>query len=251
MVTSLDTARRELQELAKWAPLLPRSWSDLPVRASRTGDGIHVHLSHAPMPGGMERAIDTWDQNGALGIHTQIGVRQALGPWADEIRGMREALTGTHDPHDIEPWTYLHTHLDWAHQHTAVDQWAYMAADIHSAHDRVQHLVHPDRLHEGTCPTCGARIEWVLGDQGRINIPICPNHHHIDNLTGATLRRLRAADQADAPAYATLAEIQVLFPKLKAARLRKWVERSKVRKEGTRYCINDIATRLTESETAA
>jgi hypothetical protein len=243
MMTDIQTVRTQLHELAEWVPDLPRSWSDLPVRASRTGDGIHVRLSHTPMPGGMERAIDTWDQNGPLGIHTQIGVRQALGPWADEIRGMREALLDAHDPHDIEPWAYLHQHLDWASQHMASDQWTFMTADISGVHQRVQRLVHPDRLHEGTCPTCGARIEWILGDHGRINMPICPNHHRIDNLTGATLRRLRAADQADAPAWATAAELRSLYPDIRLRTVSEWVRRGHVRTQGSRYCLNDVAPR--------
>jgi hypothetical protein len=250
MVT-IDTARKELQELAQWVTLMPATPSDAArVRGAGMGTGgFGPKRSESPAPGNVDRWIDTWFDNGPLGIHTQCGVWQALGHWADEIRGMRDALVGP-DPH-AGTIAYIADHIQWAADHMPADQWAFMAADIHGVHDRVQHLVHPDRLHEGTCPTCGARIEWILGDHGKINIPICPNHHRIDNLTGATLRRLRAADETDAPAYATMAEVQVLFPKLKPGTLRKWVFEGKVKKEGSRYQINQITTRYASMQRTA
>lgn len=252
MTATIDTARRELQELAEWRPLLPATPSDAAkVRGAGMGSGgFGPKRSESPAPGNVDRYLDTWFDNGALGVHTQCGVHQALGHWVDEIREWRASTIGpeTFIPGDIP---YLLAHLDWAMEHMPGHAWDFMAADIHGVHQRVQHLVHPDRLHEGTCPTCGARIEWILGDQGRVNLPICPNHHHIDNLTSATLRRLRAADQDDAPAWATWDEVHQLFPKLTSARLRKWVQRGHVRKEGTRYSLNQVATRMSSSDNAA
>lgn len=243
MTATIDDVRQELVSIAKWAPLMPATPSDAArVRGAGMGSGgFGPKRSESPAPGNVDRWIDTWLDNGALGIHTQIGVWQALGHWADEIRGMRDALVGP-DPH-AGTIAYIADHIQWAADHMPADQWAFMTADIHSVHDRVQHLVHPDRLHEGTCPTCGARIEWVLGDHGRINMPICPNHHRIDNLTGATLRRLRAADQADAPAWATAAELRSLYPDIRLRTVSEWVRRGHVRTQGSRYCLNDVAPR--------
>ncbi len=251
-MTDIQTVRRELAELAEWAPMLPATPSDAArVRGAGMGSGgFGPKRSESPAPGNVDRWIDTWHDNGALGIHTQCGVHQALGDIVDEIRTARETLDGT-DTFIAGDIPYLRVHLPWAFDHMG-DTWASLKqADIHAVHQRVQHLAHPDRLHEGTCPTCGARIEWVLGDKGRVNIPICPNHHHIDNLTGATLRRLRAADQDDAPAWATWDEVHQLFPKLTSARLRKWVQRGHVQKEGTRFCLNQVATRMTSDADAA
>ena len=242
MTATIDDVRQELVSIATWAPKLPASWSDMPVRASRIGDGVHVRMSHAPMPGGLERAIDTWDLNGALGIHTQVGVRQALGPWVDEMRGMG----GPRFP--IGPVAYLVTNLDWARTHMDTQQWAYMAADVHAVWERVQHLVCPPVERAGTCPECGARIEWVMGSKGRVNMPICPAGHTIRNLTAQQLQRIRNADQQDAPAYATITEIHTLWPSIKAGTLSAWVKRGHVRKEGDRYCINDIAQRHAEDD---
>ena len=241
----VNDVRQELTDIARWAPLMPATWSDMPVRASRIGDGVHVRMSHAPLPGGMERAVDTWDLSGPLGIHTQIGVRQALGPWVDELRGMG----GPRFP--IGPVVYLVTNLDWARTHMDPQQWAYMAADVHAVWERVQHLVCPPVERDGTCPECGARIEWVMGSEGRVNIPICPAGHTIRNLFAEQLRRIRNADEQDAPAYATMKEVQQLFPTLKGGTLRKWVFEEKVRKEGSRYCVNDIATRMASTQPAA
>ena len=249
MTATISDVRQELEDIAQWAPKLPKSWSDLPIRASRMGDGVHTRISHQPMPGGMERAIDTWDLNGPFGIHTQIGVQQALGPWVDEIRTMREMLIGT-DPYR-ESVVYLVTNLDWARTHMDPQQWAYMAADVHAVWERVQHLVCPPVERDGTCPECGARIEWVMGSEGRVNIPICPAGHTIRNLFAEQLRRIRNADEQDAPAYATMKEVQQLFPTLKGGTLRKWVFEEKVRKEGSRYCVNDIATRMASTQPAA
>lgn len=245
MTSTIDDVQSWLRELARWTPLLPATWSDTPMRASRTGDGIHVRLSHAQMPGGMERAIDTWDLNGKFGIHTQIGVQQALGPWADELRTLRDMLIGP-DPH-TGTIPYLLDHLDWAAQHMDHTQWELMCADIHGVHDRVQGIVWPDRERAGTCPGCGARLEWVMGDKGKINTPICPNRCRVDLRAGlphAQRARIKRADpDHDAPAYATIEEVKTLFPEVKGGTLRKWVFEGKVRKEGSRYCINDIATR--------
>ena len=249
MTATIDDVRQELEDIAQWAPKLPKSWSDLPIRASRMGDGVHTRISHQPMPGGMERAIDTWDLNGPFGIHTQIGVQQALGPWVDEIRTMREMLIGT-DPYR-ESVVYLVTNLDWARTHMDPQQWAYMAADVHAVWERVQHLVCPPVERDGTCPECGARIEWVMGSEGRVDMPICPVGHTIRNLFAQQLRRIRNADEQDAPAYATMKEVQQLFPTLKGGTLRKWVFEEKVRKEGSRYCVNDIATRMASTQPAA
>lgn len=245
MTSTISDVRQDLVNITKWAPKLPASWSDMPVRASHIGDGVHVRMSHAPLPGGMERAVDTWDLNGPLGIHTQIGVRQALGPWADELRGMG----GPYAPGS--PVTYLQVHLDWARTHMPTVQWDMMAADIHGVWERVQHLVCPAVERDGTCPDCGARIEWVMGSEGRVNMPICPAGHTIRNLFAQQLRRIRNADEQDAPAYATMKEVQQLFPTLKGGTLRKWVFEEKVRKEGNRYCVNDIATRMAKTRPAA
>jgi hypothetical protein len=251
-MTDIQTVRRELAELAEWTPLLPATPSDAArVRGAGMGSAnFGPKRSASPAPGNVDRYIDTWLDNGPLGIHTQCGVHQAFGHWVDEIREWRASTIGPERliPGDIP---YLLAHLDWAQDHMPHAQWDFLAADIAGVHGRVQHLVHPDRLHEGTCPTCGARIEWILGDHGKINLPICPNHHTIDNLDAATLRRLRAADQDDAPAYATMKEVQQLFPTLKGGTLRKWVFEEKVRKEGSRYCVNDIATRMASTQPAA
>lgn len=245
MTATIDDVRQDLVSIAKWAPKLPASWTDMPVRASRIGDGVHVRMSHAPLPGGMERLIDDWQAHGVLGIHTQIGVRQALGPWVDELRGMG----GPYAPGS--PVTYLQAHLDWVRTHMPTVQWDMMAADVHGVWERVQHLVCPPVERDGTCPECGARIEWVMGSEGRVNIPICPAGHTIRNLLAQQLRRIRNADEQDAPAYATMKEVQQLFPTLKGGTLRKWVFEEKVRKEGSCYCVNDIATRIEKTRPAA
>ena len=247
MTATIDDVRQELGSIAKWAPKLPASWSDMPVRASRIGDGVHVRMSHAPLPGGMERAVDTWDLNGPLGIHTQIGVRQALGPWVDELRGMG----GPYAPGS--PVTYLQAHLDWARTHMPTVQWDMMAADIRAVWERVQHLVCPAVEREGTCPGCGSRIEWIIGSEGKINMPICPNPKCKADLRAGLIHaqraRIKHADPShDAPAYADIKRIRLIWPNVKESRLRKWVQRGKIRKEGDQYCVTDIAARLAEGD---
>ena len=247
MTATIDEVRRELTDIARWAPLMPATWSDMPVRASRIGDGVHVRMSHAPMPGGLERAIDTWDLNGVLGIHTQVGVRQALGPWVDELRGMGGPTTSG------SPVTYLQAHLDWARTHMDPQQWAYIVADVHAVWERVQHLVCPPVERAGTCPGCGSRIEWVIGSKGKINMPTCPNPKcKVDLRAGlihAQRARIKHADPAhDAPAYADIKRIKLIWPNVKESRLRKWVQRGKIRKEGDQYCVTDIAARLAEGD---
>lgn len=250
-MTTLNEARMELEDIARWAPLLPASWSSTPIRSARGADGTtHAHLSYAPLPGGMEHAIDTWDQNGAIGLHTQIGIRQALGPWADELRGLRDALVGTDPP--LGPIHYLLAHLDWARDHMATAQWDFMCADIHGVHSRVQQLACPPVEHSGTCPNCGTRLEWVIGSKGKINTPICPNHDcKVDMRAGlihAQRARLKRADpDTDAPAYAPVSEIRRIWPRVKESTLRKWAQRGKIRKRGDWYCVTDIAPRLASS----
>lgn len=251
MTATIDDVRQELVSIAKWAPKLPASWSDMPMRASRMGDGVHVRMSHAPLPGGMERLIDDWQAHGVLGIHTQIGVQQALGPWADELRTMREMLIGA-DPR-TGTITYLTDHLDWARTHMDHAQWQYMSADIHGVWERVQHLVCPDVERAGTCPGCGSRIEWVIGSEGRVNMPICPNPKcKVDLRAGlihAQRARIKHADPSnDAPAYADIKRIKLIWPNVKESRLRKWVQRGKIRKEGDQYCVTDIAARLADGD---
>ena len=254
MTATIDEVRQELTDIARWAPLMPATWSDMPVRASRIGDGVHVRMSHTPMPGGLERAIDTWDLNGPLGIHTQVGVRQALGPIVDEIYPARELLDATSAPptrNVLDLISYLRDNMPWACEHMGNTWWQMKCADIHAVWERVQHLVCPPVERAGTCPECGARIEWVMGSEGRVNIPICPAGHTIRNLFAQQLQRIRNADEQDAPAYATMKEVQQLFPTLKGGTLRKWVFEEKVRKEGSRYCVNDIATRMASTQPAA
>lgn len=235
-MTDIQTVRTKLHELAEWVLDLPRSWSDLPVRASRTGDGIHVRLSHTPMPGGMERAIDTWDQNGPLGIHTQIGVRQALGPWADEIRGMREALLDAHDPYDIEPWTYLHQHLDWASQHMASDQWTFMTADIGGVHQRVQRLVAPEMETVGECPRpgCHGIVRAKTGDHGihsRARCDTCKAEYSTDeDEYGRDVRDVGRALTVPQLTTVTTAQIEKIWAReITADHVKKWVKRGKLR----------------------
>ena len=247
MTATIDDVRQELGNIAKWAPKLPASWSDMPVRASRIGDGVHVRMSHAPLPGGMERAVDTWDLNGPLGIHTQVGIRQALGPWQDELRGMGgPAMLGS-------PVAYLVAHLDWARAHMPAVQWDMMGADIRAVWERVQHLVCPDKERSGTCPECGARIEWVMGSEGRVNIPLCPNRCKVDMRAGlvhAQRHRLAHADDAPDDAVVTLDEARRIWPKLNANTIRSYIHRHQLERVGEkppRYRVRDLA-RLIDSQ---
>ena len=226
----VNDVRQELTDIARWAPLMPATWSDMPVRASRIGDGVHVRMSHAPLPGGMERAVDTWDLSGPLGIHTQIGVRQALGPWVDELRGMG----GPRFP--IGPVVYLVTNLDWARTHMDPQQWAYMAADVHGVHDRVQSLVCPDREVIGECPDtlCHGIVRANTGRHGVAptgTCDTCKREFHTDPDQYA--RDVRAIGQGltvTPLATVTTAQIQRIWAgEISADLVKKWVKLGKVK----------------------
>lgn len=234
----------QLQDLNLWVRDLPRSWSDLPPKASRMGDGIHVRISHTAMPGGMERAVDTWEQNGALGIHTQVGVQQALGPIADEIRATRAALIGTDPPQRTIP--YLIARLNWAWDHMPLNWQHDTTADINIVWRRVKHLTRPDRETEGTCPHCGRRLQWVMGSEGRVEMPLCPSGHKVDargGLQRAQRRRLAIADADDKETVVTLQEARKIWPNLNASTIRSLVHRGQLERVGerpSRYRLADI-----------
>lgn len=206
----------------------------MPVRASRIGDGVHVRMSHAPMPGGMERAIDTWADNGSLGIHTQIGVQQALGPWADELRTMRTMLIGP-DPH-TGTIPYLTTHLDWAAQHMDPAQWEHMCADIHSVHDRVQGIVWPKKEVIGMCPDvkCRGIVRANTGKHGIADTgtcDTCKREFHTDpDQYAHDVRTIGQGMTVTPLATVTVAQIQRIWAgEISADLVKKWVKLGKIK----------------------
>ena len=234
MTATIDDVRQELGSIAKWAPKLPASWSDMPVRASRIGDGVHVRMSHAPLPGGMERAVDTWDLNGPLGIHTQIGVRQALGPWVDELRGMG----GPYAPGS--PVTYLQAHLDWARTHMDPQQWAYMAADVHAVWERVQHLVCPTKEVITRCPDvkCNGVLRANTGKHGIVDTATCDGcgkEFHTDpDQYAHDVRAVGQGLTVNPLAVVTVAQIERLWAgEINADIVKKWVKRGKLTPRNT------------------
>jgi len=233
MTATIDDVRQELEDLARWAPLMPATWSDMPVRASRIGDGVHVRMSHAPMPGGLERAIDTWDLNGKLGIHTQVGVRQALGPWVDEIRTMREMLIGT-DPYR-ESVAYLVAHLDWARTHMPTVQWDMMAADVRAVWERVQQIVCPTKEVIAPCPDvkCNGVMRANTGKHGIVDTATCDGcgkEFHTDpDQYAHDVRAVGQGLTVNPLAVVTVAQIERLWAgEINADTVKKWVKRGKV-----------------------
>ena len=233
MTATIDDVRRELEDLAQWAPKLPKSWSDLPIRASRMGDGIHARVSAQPLPGGMERLIDDWQSHGVLGIHTQIGVQQALGPWADELRTMRDMLIGP-DPH-TGTIPYLLAHLDWAAQHMDHSQWEFMCTDIRGVHDRVQHLTCPEKEVIGMCPDiqCHGVVRANTGKHGIADTgtcDTCKREFHTDpDKYAHDVRTIGQGMTVTPLATVTVAQIQRIWAgEISADLVKKWVKLGKI-----------------------
>lgn len=237
-MTTVSEARGWLKDLTTWVPRMPATWSDLPLRASRMGDGVHVRLSRTPMPGGMERAIDTWADNGVLGIHTQIGVQQALGPWADELRTMRDMLIGP-DPH-TGTIPYLLAHLDWAAQHMDHTQWEFMCADIRGVHDRVQGIVWPEKEVIGMCPDiqCHGVVRANTSKHGITDTATCDgcgkDFHTDPDQYAHDVRAVGQRLTVNPLAVVTVAQIERLWAgEINADIVKKWVKRGKLTPRNT------------------
>lgn len=229
-MTTVEELRSDLKCIDKWGKRLPRTWSDVPLRASRTGDGIHVQISSQPLPGGMERVIDDWENHGALGIHSQLGIRDALSPWQDELRGMgAPAMPGT------GPVDYLTATAQWAIDHMPTVQWDMMAADVHGVWERVQHLVCPTKEVITLCPDvmCNGILRANTGKHGIVDTATCDGcgkEFHTDpDQYAHDVRAVGQGLTVNPLAVVTVAQIERLWAgEINADIVKKWVKRGKL-----------------------
>jgi hypothetical protein len=177
MVT-IDTARKELQELAQWRPLLgdaaatvlgvssPRlTWTG----SSGAGDG-------SQLPFHLDSVIDRTDE-GASGIRTPQGLDEIMLRWALQV------AHGKGDPQPRSGLAYLQQQgvLEWAQAH---DDWDALTDTIRDAHQAIGRITGHGPAIIGKCPKCGGRI---VADSTKDGIDLaafcekCDSYYGVDN----------------------------------------------------------------------
>lgn len=197
--------------------------------------------SPAVLPYGLDAVTDDWEtgtirtRNGCEEILTEIADE-----WADKLN---YTGPGSHPDTHTPVCQWLADHTEHAYRALDTDTWESAMGEARRVHGIALHLAGLDPERSGvTCPACGGMTERHMLDDGLSDWLLCATCG-----TPWTLERLETLRRATIAihnnTYITRREACTIFP-ITPARLRKLIERGRVRETGQGVSYADLVAVL-------